>query len=412
MTDDRPARTQPTLRDAATHVARVLREAGFEAYFAGGCVRDRVMGGEPTDYDVVTDAVPEKITALFRRTHSVGEAFGVVLVRHGGHVLEVATFRSDGSYSDGRHPDAVTFTDARTDAQRRDFTINGLFEDPFTGEIIDYVGGQADIEARLIRAIGNAADRLHEDRLRMLRAVRFAARFGFAIETDTAEAIRRGAGDLEGISRERIGQELKKMLSHANRGVAAWELEYLSLDAAVLEERSLKVAPTRVGRLPDVIEYPTALAAWLLDRHGEDALDRDRIVMRWSECLMLSNAERNGLWAALEVFRILRSDWPRLGVARQKRLAASDAFQAGLALLQATDRQDFVDVRRRVLELSETDLAPTPLIDGTDLIAIGLRPGPVFQRVLAAVYDAQLEGSVSDADQALQLARLVAAESA
>ncbi len=209
------------LREAAVEVVRRLSEAGYTAYFAGGCVRDRLMGLEPTDYDVASDARPEQVGALFGGAHRVGESFGVMLVSAMGHQIEVATFRSDGFYSDGRRPDTVTFSDAGHDARRRDFTINGLFEDPLSGRVIDFVGGQADLEARLIKAIGDPEARLAEDRLRMLRAVRFAARFSFAIDAATAEAIRGGAEDLGRISRERIGQEVRRMLTDRNRAVAA-----------------------------------------------------------------------------------------------------------------------------------------------------------------------------------------------
>ncbi|MHC4991248.1 MAG: tRNA nucleotidyltransferase/poly(A) polymerase family protein, partial [Planctomycetota bacterium] len=185
------------------------------------------------------------------------------------------------------------------------------------------------------------------------------------------------------------------------------ELEYLGLDGTILDEPLCQAPPTRLGRLPDTSPYATALAAWLLDLHGEDA-ELEPIALRWATQLLLSNQERADLWTCLEVYRVLRTDWPRLGVARQKRLAASKAFDQALAVVQATDRQDFVDIRRRVLELAESDLAPPPLIDGTDLIAIGFPPGPVFQRVLDAVYDAQLEGIISSHEQAIQLARLVA----
>ncbi len=405
---DRP---RPSLREAAVHIIRVLAEAGHEAYFAGGCVRDRLMGHEPTDYDVATSAPPEEIRRLFRRAQSVGESFGVVLVRHGGHTIEVATFRTDGAYSDGRRPDRVQFSDARSDALRRDFTINGLFEDPLNDRVIDYVEGRHDLQARIIRAIGDPVERLQEDNLRTLRAVRFAARFGFAIESLTAEAIRRQASELRGVSRERIGWEVKRMLCDPNRGVAAWEMQYLSLDAAVLDEPSTPIAPTRVGRLQESVAYPTALAAWLLDRHERDgaAGDFSDVARRWASLLMLSNAERTDFLACLRAYSTLRCGWFSLGVARQKRLAATSAFWEGLAVLLTIDRPRFIDIRRHVGELKKTGLAPSPLIDGTDLIASGFTPGPLFKRVLDAVYDAQLEGGVVSAEEALELARLLAA---
>ncbi len=396
------------LRSAAVDVVRALTEAGFEAYFAGGCVRDRLMGIEPADYDVASDARPDAVTGIFRRAQRVGESFGVMLVNRRGHMIQVATFRTDVVYSDGRHPDTVSFSDAVHDAMRRDFTINGLFENPLTEQVIDHVGGQADLRARLIRAIGDPHARLREDRLRMLRAVRFAARFEFAIEGETGEAIAADAESLRGVSRERIGQELKRMLSHRNRAVAAWELQYLGLDSAVLLEPHSTAAPKRLGSLPEVAAYPTALAAWLLDRRDKGGAATAERAVRWSEGLLLSNAEQTALRGCLAVYEQLRDAWSGLGVARQKRLAARPEFEEALLLLQATDPQAFVDVRRRTLDLARTELAPDPLIDGRDLIGLGLPPGPLFRRVLEAVYDAQLEGGVEDRDEALELARTIA----
>lgn len=407
------------LREAAVVVVRELVKAGHVAYFAGGCVRDRLLGIPPSDYDIATDARPEQVRSIFRRTREVGLAFGVMLVRVRHHEIQVATFRTDGVYSDGRHPDEVTFTDAQHDASRRDFTINGLFEDPLKDEIIDHVGGRADLDKRVLRAIGDPDARLTEDRLRMLRAVRFAARFALAIEPETADAIRRGAGELRGISRERVGQEVRKMLGDPNRAVAAWEMQYLGLDQPVLLEPNRLTAPTRVGHLPDEAPYPTALAAWLLDRHDPPPaantaappvpVDLEEVAQRWADALLLSNEEREAFQTALDVYHVLWAGWGHLGIARQKRMAASAGFEGGLMILQATDRQAFVDVRRRVLELAETDLKPASLIDGNDLIGLGLQPGPVFSRVLEGVYDAQLEGSVATREEAIQLARAIEA---
>jgi tRNA nucleotidyltransferase/poly(A) polymerase len=395
------------LRTAAVQVVRTLIDAGHEAYFAGGCVRDRLMGGEPTDYDIATDARPEAVSTLYRRAQRVGEAFGVMLVKHHGHPIQIATFRTEGVYSDGRHPDSVSFSDAEHDARRRDFTINGLFEDPLADKVIDYVGGRADLAAGVIRAIGDPEARLREDALRMLRAVRFAARFEFAIEGGTGEAIRAAAGDLRGVSRERIGQELKWMLSHPNRAVAARELQSLGLDGAVLQEPCVTAAPRRLECLPADAPYPTALAAWLLDRTDEapDLIEQAR---RWARSLLLSNADRDALCRNLEIHRTLTGPWPQLGVAGQKRLAARPEFEQALAVLKAGDNEAFVDVRRQVEALARTQIAPPPLISGEDLIGLGLTPGPLFKQVLDSVYDAQLEGSLGDKAEALRLARAIA----
>jgi poly(A) polymerase len=396
------------LREAAVEVVRRLVAGGHVAYFAGGCVRDRLLGLAATDYDIATDARPDDVLRVFPRAQNVGQSFGVSLVRLAGHMIQVATFRTDGAYSDGRHPDGVTFSDAQHDAGRRDFTINGLFENPLTNEVIDYVGGRTDLAAKVVRAIGDAHARLREDRLRTLRAVRFAAKFGFSIDPETADAIRASATELKGVSRERIGQEVRRMLGDPNRAVAAWEMQYLGLDTAVLGEENRLVAPTRLGRLPDHADFPTALAAWLLDRHGDRPEEAPTVVGRWAEALMLSNDEFEAVSSCLEVYQTFLTTWPHLGVAAQKRLAASAWFDPGLMVLQATDRQAFVDVRRKVIELAQTELAPKALIDGSHLIALGLKPGPLFSRVLRAVYDAQLEGAVKTPDEAISMAKAVA----
>jgi poly(A) polymerase len=402
-------------REAALFVLRTLIDAGFTAYFAGGCVRDRLMGLEPQDYDIATNALPPQVHNLFHNAHSVGESFGVMLVRHGGQVIEVASFRTDGIYFDGRHPESVTFSDAEHDAARRDFTINGLFENPLDDEIIDYVGGRADLAARIVRAIGNPHHRFREDHLRMLRAVRFAARFSFTLEDETANAIRAGVHNLDGISRERIGQEVRLMLTHTNRAVAAWELQYLGLDERVLGEPNLTVAPTRLGRLPDDVEYPTALAAWMLDRQsgGGNEVDlvtrvlENDVVEAWSRSLMLSNMERGHCRLCLQAYRDATGHWADLRIARRKRLAASEAFREAMMILQTVDRQHFVDLRREVATLSETGLAPEPLVRGDDLIKAGMTPGPRFSGILDEVYNAQLEGHVGSFDEAMAMARIL-----
>jgi poly(A) polymerase len=232
-------------RAAAEAVVRALRRKGHEAYFAGGCVRDELLGLHPTDFDVATDATPPVVRSLFRGTHEVGEAFGVLLVPQDACVIEVATFRAEGAYSDSRRPDSVRFSTPADDAARRDFTINALFLDPLApaeagsgaaGRVIDLVGGLADLRAGVLRAVGDPDARLTEDHLRALRAVRFASRLGFEIEPATASAIARHAAELRGVSRERIGQEVRRMLTHPARARAAAIMQQLGLDAAALNE--------------------------------------------------------------------------------------------------------------------------------------------------------------------------------
>lgn len=200
------------------------------------------------------------------------------------------------------------------------------------------------------------------------------------------------------------------MFTDANRAVAAWEMQYLGLDTAVLEEPSMMTAPTRVGHLPEAATYSTALAAWLLDRHADTPSQWQDIARKWAVALMLSNEEKYGLTRSLEIFSTFFADWSHSGVAAQKRLASSPHFNDALALVQATDRQAFVDLRRHVYALAQTGLNPDPLLDGADLIKLGLKPGPLFSRILTAVYDAQLEGSVTDQDDALALAKVLAQE--
>ena len=223
----------PCRREDALAVLTRLRQAGHIAYFAGGCVRDELLGLTPKDYDIATDAPPDRVRQLFSNTQAVGAAFGVILVRHKKSVVEVATFRTDGKYLDGRHPEAVTFTTAEEDAKRRDFTINGLFLDPVENRVIDYVGGQQDLKNKILRAIGNPNHRFEEDHLRLLRAVRFAARFQLEIEETTARAIAAHADHLKRISPERIGEELRLMLTATTRDRAWQMLHRFRLDDVV-----------------------------------------------------------------------------------------------------------------------------------------------------------------------------------
>src|SRR3954470_1300955 len=260
-------------REFALDVSRKLREAGFDALWAGGCVRDELLGLTPKDYDVATSATPDQIRDLFghRRTLPIGVSFGVVTVlgpREAGQI-EVATFRTDAAYSDGRHPDSVTFTTAEHDAERRDFTINGLFYDPVAEQVVDYVGGQEDLKGGILRAIGDPRLRLSEDKLRMLRAVRFAAAFNFAIELKTLAAIQEMAPDINSVSAERIGMEIRRMLTASNRAVALALLRESNLLAHVLPEVAnySPDAGSEISRILAALPQPSislALAALLL----------------------------------------------------------------------------------------------------------------------------------------------------
>ncbi|MBC8309214.1 MAG: CCA tRNA nucleotidyltransferase [Phycisphaerales bacterium] len=392
-------------RKGAIEILEKLRSAGFETYFAGGCVRDRLLSGSPSEYDIATSARPEDIKKLFPKARSVGESFGVMLVRMQNSIYDVATFRSDGPYSDKRHPDEITFSDAKHDALRRDFTINGMFEDPIEEKIIDFVGGKEDLQNRIVRAIGDPNKRISEDHLRMLRAIRFASRFEFSIETETANAIREHSHELRGVSRERIGEELRKMLTNTNRGVAAWELQYLGLDRFILEEESCMNAPTRVGRLPASATYATALAAWIFDRYTSDS-DVQAAASNWRKRLLLSNKTYDDLSIILELHQKLYF-WDSLGTAQQKRTSASNLCNSALSIIQCEDRSHFVHIRREILNLERSGLAPERLINGNDLLEAGIPPSSVLGEVLESVYDAQLEGSITNRTQAIQLAQAI-----
>jgi poly(A) polymerase len=394
-------------REAAADVASRLEAAGFIAHFAGGCVRDELMGHAPADYDVATSATPDEIRAVFPGARGVGEHFGVMLVRQGGRTIEVATFRGEGDYADGRRPGRVEFSDERTDALRRDFTINGLFMRPASGEVIDHVGGRADLAAGILRAIGDADARLEEDRLRLLRAVRFAARFGLEMEASTREAVRRHAPELRGVSRERVGHEVRRMLAHPSRGGAVAQIESLGLAPATLLEEGC-AQTSRVRALEPSCGVVPALAAWLLDRASP--LPWQERLARWTQALVLSNAETDGVRAALEAREMILRDWDSLAIAARKRLAVASGFQDALAILQAEGDPSAQRVRAAVLTLSETELAPTPLLDGHALQALGLKPGPAFRRILDAVYDAQLEGRIRGVEEARTLALRIAPE--
>ena len=390
-------------REAATRIASTLSTAGFVAYFAGGCVRDRVIGIEPADYDVATDATPEQIAGVFPSARGVGEAFGVMLVRMGGRTIEVATFRSEGGYVDGRRPTEVRFTNAAEDAQRRDFTINGLFEDPATGTIIDYVDGQADIAGRRLRAIGDPDARFREDRLRTLRAARFAARFSLAVDPATAGAARRYAPDLAGVSRERVGQELRKMLAHPTRAAGLALVEQWSLDAPALLEPHSTGELARVSALPEHASFAESLAAWRLDRLSRDVPPSPG---DWTAALVLSNREAADMAETVALVEWIRSSWQGARTAARKRRAARPAFAAALAIRAGEDRDHASEIRLCVgaLEREPGGLAPVPFISGDDLIAAGLAAGPRFKELLERAYDRQLECEVRSREEALEAA--------
>ncbi|MFO0847743.1 MAG: CCA tRNA nucleotidyltransferase [Gemmataceae bacterium] len=400
-----------TEREFATGVVATLQRAGFQALWAGGCVRDELLGLAPADHDVATDARPEQVQKLFRRTHTFGASFGVVEVLGprgpDGEWLkvQVATFRTDSTYSDGRRPDAVTFSTPEEDAKRRDFTINGLFFDPLTGTLIDHVGGRADLRAKVLRAIGDPAERFAEDKLRILRAVRMAARFGLAIDPATLDAARRMAHTITVVSAERIAEELRKMLAHPSRAVGVRLLDDAGLAPYILPElgsadwaflgRVMERLPLRAG-------FVLAFAALLHELSaGTVAKDCQR--------LRLSNAE------ATSVTWLVARHADLAGAVTQppSRLypllahpEIADLFALRRAVLEATGHEvTDVDFCEQVLRTkTPAELNPPPLVTGDDLRALGLKPGPGFKRLLDATRAAQLDGQVRSKAEGLRLA--------
>lgn len=393
-----------TPRAFATDVVRTLRAAGHEALFAGGCVRDQLLGRDPDDYDVATSARPEDIQRLFRRTVAVGAAFGVIEVLGPKRLsIEVATFRSDGPYSDGRHPDSVRFTTAREDALRRDFTINGMFFDPVANQVIDYVGGTGDLDAGIIRAIGEPTQRFGEDRLRLLRAVRFAARLDFVIWPATWAAIRAMATEVTSVSGERIAEELRKLLAHPHRAIGARLLKESGLLAVVLPEVTGDAAGV-LGRLWKSASFDLAFAAlW-----GEASA---KLLPEAAERLRLANVERQRIrWLIEHREALARADsMPRHVL---KPILAHRGIDELLALHQATGHDDAVRFARdRLREWPAELLDPPPLVTGDDLKELGLIPGPGFKAILDSVRNAQLDDKIVTHADGLALARRLAATS-
>lgn len=447
------------VKRAAVEIVKTLRERGHQAYLVGGCVRDLLLGREPADYDVATDAVPSEVMAIFPQTWAVGAQFGVVLVPipadescenleagaagHHHGCVEVATFRSDGTYTDGRHPDAVRFSkDASEDVQRRDFTINGMLLDPMNAdEVIDYVGGRSDLKAGVIRTIGDARRRFSEDKLRMLRAVRFAARFGYEIEEETLAAIRGLATQMRVVSHERVRDELTKMLTEG-RARRAFELldssgllkEVLPEIAKMkgveqppqyhpegdvwihtlllLEKLPANSSPTLAwgALLHDVGKPPTYRVApdrIRFDGHVEVGV---KMTERLGRELRFSNEELQQVSALVEN-HMKFADVTRMRESTLKRFMRLPRFEEHMALHRMDclashgdlSLYEFVKEKREQTPVEE--IRPAPLIKGQDLIAAGYRPGPQFKEILSAVEDGQLEGRLQSREQALDFVR-------
>ena len=436
-----------TARELAENIYATLRSNGHQAYLVGGCVRDLVLGREPTDYDVATDARPERVQELFPRSLSVGAKFGVILVVEEGIQVEVATFRSDIGYSDGRHPDRVTYSDSpQEDVRRRDFTINGLLMDPATGEILDYVGGREDLRAGVVRAIGDPRERFAEDKLRMLRAVRFAARFGYRIETETMAAAKRLAPQILQVSLERVRDELTKLLTEgaARRGfellgetgllaVVLPDIERMKgveqpaqfhpegdvwvHTRLMLEKLPPNCSPTLAWAvlLHDVGKPPTFSPAKgpgtriRFDGHVEVGA---RMAEHICRNLRFSNDDLEQI-EALVANHLRFKDVEQMRPATLKRFVRLPRFEEHLELHRLDclashgSLEAYNFVRRFLEETPPEKVHPPKLVTGDDLRAMGLQPGPRFKEILLAVEEAQLDGRLNDRESALEFARSI-----
>jgi tRNA nucleotidyltransferase/poly(A) polymerase len=426
------------MEKTARGIAKHLRDRGHIAYFAGGCVRDMVRGLPAKDFDIATNATPDVVQKVFPHTYAVGAHFGVVVVVENGFNFEVATFRSDGAYLDHRHPINVRFSSPEEDAKRRDFTINGMFFDPEKDEVIDFVGGRADIKASLVRAIGKATDRFEEDRLRMLRVVRFATVLDYKIDNQTWRALVENADAINEISAERIREELVKIFLSRNRG-RGWDLldesGLLRVILPELEAMKRCLQPEQfhpegdvfqhtrlmLELLPEEVSVPLVFAVLLhdvakpvtstVDETGRIRFnEHDRIGATMTESIMerlrFSRAEID---AAVEMVRqhMVFKDVPRMRIAKLKRFMARPTFEEELELHRVDcasshrimDNYEFL-LRKRE-EFANEPIIPPPLVRGDDLIALGMKPGPKFGEILEAVETRQLEGALKDRKEAL-----------
>ena len=432
-----------SLKAGATGLAKRLAGAGFQAFWVGGCVRDARLGQAPSDYDIATDATPEEVEQLFRKTIPVGKQFGVIMVLEAGHEYQVATFRAEGDYTDGRRPGSVRFTDAREDALRRDFTINGLFYDPLVYELHDWVGGQADLDARRIRTIGDPAKRFGEDRLRLLRAVRFAAQLGFAIEPETFAAVQQHAAAIRDVSAERIRDELLKLFRppHAARGLDL--LHESRLLPEVLPELAATIGceqPPEYHPEGDVFTHIRLMLSHLPDDAGTTLIwsvlmhDIAKPVTQSRDegRIRFLGHEKAGATMTLEIMNRLR--FPKAGSAAVKtcvrhHMQLKDAQQMRRATLRklflrptlpvelalhrldslaSTGRlENYEFLEAKFAEFQNQPELQKPLVDGADLIALGQTPGAKLGKLLSDIRNRQLAGELTTREQALAWVREV-----
>jgi poly(A) polymerase len=403
-----PQLNPPDQRRFAVQVVRKLRSAGFAAFWAGGCVRDQLLGRTPKDYDVATNATPLQIQQLFgrHRTLAIGASFGVITVKgpRPAGMIEVATFRKDAAYSDGRHPDSVTFSSAEEDARRRDFTVNGLFYDPVEEHVIDFVGGKDDLAARRLRAIGDPRERFGEDKLRMLRAVRFSAALDFALEEDTLAAIREMAAEIAAVSAERIAMEMRRMLVERGRVLAVRLLIESNLARFILPEivpdddatrKSLEESFAVLGRLVEP-SFPLALMT-LLHRliSPEASLE---IARRWK----LSNEESDGVVWLLKNQRSIAPP-PSMRWSQLQPLLIAEHIDDLLTFMEAASpaTAEAAAHCREQLNRPREELDPPPLVTGDDLLALGIPQGPQYRILLEEIRRRQLDGNLESRAAAL-----------
>src|SRR5262245_54178773 len=444
------------MKDAAIAIVKKLRDAGQVAFFVGGCVRDLIMGITPKDYDIATSARPEQVMKLFPECIAVGAQFGVVLVVQGGQQVEVTTFRSDGACADGRHPDQVVYSDdPRHDVLRRDFTINGLLYDPLTGTVLDYVEGRKDIQERIIRTIGNAEQRLMEDKLRLMRAVRFAARFDYRFAPETQKAILKLADRIQQVSQERIREELIKILtegtasrgmrlldeSHllqhvlpevlALKGVAqppefhpegdVWVHTLLMLD--LMDQMREKKQP-RQAQNAEEASYPSttlAMAVLLHDigkpltfeikdriRFNDHCEVGARMTVATCDRLRFTNRQTDRI-AQLVRDHLKFKDLPQMRTSTVKRFLRQEGFEEHLELHRLDclgshrNLENWNYARALLDQLGPEEICPPRLLTGDDLIRLGYVPGPLFKDILKSVEDAQLENQIRDGEDAQRL---------
>ncbi len=426
-------------KESALQIIRTLRKEGCQAYFVGGCVRDLLLKKNPKDFDIATDAVPKRVASLFPKTVPVGAQFGVMLVIEGGESFEVATFRADKGYRDGRHPVGVRFTDAKEDALRRDFTVNGLFFDPLTRQVMDWVEGKKDLKKKIIRAIGDPKKRFMEDKLRMLRAIRFASVLGFKIEPKTFSAVKKLAKNIREVSQERVRDELVKMFTGPHPALALELLDKSGLLPEVLPEvQKMKGVrqPKAFHPEGDVFVHtkllmkqlenasPVLAFGCLLHDVGKPATFRradrirfnghDRVGARITEKVLerlhFSNELKDQIVACVEGhmrFKDVRS----MRESTLKKFMQRQTFETELeqhridCLASHGDLTNWRFLKKKARQFTKEDIKPKPLINGKDLLTLGYAEGPLIGKILRTAEEAQLENKISDKEQALEFVK-------